>query len=95
MKRTVPMLITGISGFVLLISFFIPYTEGWGEKAAIWFDILAAIAFILGGIAGSVGGPRASARLDTRKGALNSVFAGLIVIVALYMLARSWPALFN
>ena len=49
MKRTVPMLITGISGFVLLISFFIPYTEGWGEKAAIWFDILAAIAFILGG----------------------------------------------
>ena len=49
MKRTVPLLITGISGFVLLISFFIPYTEGWGEKAAIWFDILAAIAFILGG----------------------------------------------
>ena len=49
MKRTVPMLITGISGFVLLISFFIPYTEGWGEKAAIWFDILAAVAFILGG----------------------------------------------
>ena len=54
-----------------------------------------AIAFILGGIAGSVGGTRASARLATRKGALNSVFAGLIVIVALYMLARSWPALFN
>ena len=45
MKRTVPLLITGISGFVLLISYFIPYTEGWGEHAAIWFAILAALAF--------------------------------------------------
>ncbi len=49
MKRTVPLLITAIAGFVLIVSFFIPATEGWGEEAAIWFDILAAIAFILGG----------------------------------------------
>lgn len=49
MKRTVPLLIAAIGGFVLIIASFIPATENWGEKAAIWFDILAAIAFILGG----------------------------------------------
>jgi len=49
MKRTIPLLITATGGFVLIIAFFSPYTENWGETAAIWFDILAAIAFILGG----------------------------------------------
>ncbi|TWT51622.1 hypothetical protein KOR42_35100 [Thalassoglobus neptunius] len=49
MKRTVPLLITAIAGFVLIISFFLPAIQEWGEGAAIWFDILAALAFILGG----------------------------------------------
>jgi hypothetical protein len=49
MKRTVPLIITALGGFVLIIAFFIPYTEGWGDVAAIWFDVLAAIAFVLGG----------------------------------------------
>ena len=49
MKRTIPLLITAVGGFVLIGSFFIPMTEGWGEVATIWFDILAAIAFLLGG----------------------------------------------
>jgi hypothetical protein len=49
MKRTVPLIITFVGGFVLIIAYFIPATQGWGETAAIWFDILAAIAFILGG----------------------------------------------
>lgn len=49
MKRTIPLLITAIGGFVLILAVFSPYTESWGEKAAIWFDILAAIAFVLGG----------------------------------------------
>ena len=49
MKRTVPLLITAIGGFVLVIAYFIPYAQGWGENTAIWFDILASIAFILGG----------------------------------------------
>jgi hypothetical protein len=49
MKRTVPLFITAIGGFVLILAFFIPRTQDWGEKAAIWFDILAAIAFVLGG----------------------------------------------
>ena len=49
MKRSVPLLITALGGFILIIAYFIPATQGWGEVAAIWFDILASIAFILGG----------------------------------------------
>ncbi len=36
-------------GTVLIASRFIPAAESWGESAAIWFDILAAVAFVLGG----------------------------------------------
>lgn len=49
MKRTVPLIVTGIVGFVLIVAFFIPEYQEWGEKTAVWFDILASIAFILGG----------------------------------------------
>lgn len=49
MKRMLPLWITALGGFVLIVSYFIPETESWGEVAAIWFDVLAAIAFILGG----------------------------------------------
>ena len=49
MKRTIPLLITGIGGFVLIFAYFIPAFQGWGEVAAMWFDILASIAFVLGG----------------------------------------------
>lgn len=49
MKRTVPLIITALGGFVLIIAYFIPRTQGWGEIAAIWFDVLASIAFVLGG----------------------------------------------
>jgi hypothetical protein len=48
-KRTVPLLICGLGGLALTVSYFIPYTEGWGETVAIWFDVLASIAFVLGG----------------------------------------------
>lgn len=49
MKRTFPLFITAIGGFVLIVAYFLPYAQGWGEKAAVFFDVLAAIAFILGG----------------------------------------------
>jgi hypothetical protein len=49
MKRTVPLLITAVVGFTLIGAYFVPYTQNWGESVAIWFDVLAAIAFILGG----------------------------------------------
>jgi hypothetical protein len=49
MKRFVPLLITAVGGFVLIGAYFIPPAQDWGERVAIWFDILASIAFILGG----------------------------------------------
>jgi len=49
MKRSIPLMITALGGFVLIIAYFIPAIQGWGEIAAIWFDILAAVAFVLGG----------------------------------------------
>ncbi len=49
MKRTIPLLIAAMAGYVLVASRFIPLAEKWGEVEAIWFDILAAIAFVLGG----------------------------------------------
>ncbi|MEC9376801.1 MAG: hypothetical protein VYC00_01720 [Candidatus Neomarinimicrobiota bacterium] len=49
MKRNIPLLITALGGFILILAYFIPATQNWGEVAAIWFDILASIAFILGG----------------------------------------------
>ncbi|MBL9120712.1 MAG: hypothetical protein JNL80_12455 [Phycisphaerae bacterium] len=49
MKRAVPTLIAATVGFVLVIAFFIPATQSWGETAVVWFNILAGVAFILGG----------------------------------------------
>jgi hypothetical protein len=45
--------------------------------------------FVAGGVLGSQIGARAAKHLSQRRGALTKVFAGLIVLVAVYMLARS------
>jgi hypothetical protein len=45
--------------------------------------------FIAGGIIGGVIGTRSARSLSARRGALNVVFAGVIILVALYMLARN------
>ena len=49
---------------------------------------LAAL-FIAGGVFGGVIGTRSARLLSARRGALNIVFAGIIIVVALYMLARN------
>lgn len=50
-----------------------------------------ALAFIAGGTLGSVLGARAAIRLADRKGALTLMLAGLITVVAVYMLSQSAP----
>jgi uncharacterized protein len=52
-------------------------------------DWRLAAMFILGGVFGGLAGGRAAKALGARRGALNVVFAGIIVVVAIYMLARS------
>ncbi len=49
---------------------------------------LAAV-FIVGGIAGGLVGTRSARHLAARRGALNIVFAGVIIAVAIYMLVRN------
>jgi uncharacterized membrane protein YfcA len=48
-----------------------------------------ASLFIAGGIAGGLAGTRLARHLSERRGALNTVFATVIIAVALYMLARN------
>jgi hypothetical protein len=52
MRRTVPLLITGIVGIVFIVSYFIPHKpfsslESW---FADWFSIVAACAIVLGSL---------------------------------------------
>jgi uncharacterized protein len=48
-----------------------------------------AVIFIVGGVVGGLAGGRVARALGEQRGALNVVFAGIIVLVAIYMLARS------
>jgi uncharacterized membrane protein YfcA len=52
-------------------------------------DWTLAALFVGGGVLGGLVGARAAKSLSHRKGALNTIFAALIVLVALYMLVRS------
>lgn len=58
-----------------------------------WVDWPLALVFVGGGVAGGLVGARLAKGLSSRKGALNTVFAGLIFVVAAYMLYRSAGAL--
>ena len=49
--------------------------------------------FILGGVAGSLAGTRASRALSAHKGRLNIAFAGFVAVVGIYVLIRSWRAM--
>jgi uncharacterized membrane protein YfcA len=48
--------------------------------------------FITGGVLGTVIGTRVSRLLAAKKGTLNAVFASMILIVACYMIYKSWAA---
>ncbi|MET0878656.1 MAG: sulfite exporter TauE/SafE family protein [Tardiphaga sp.] len=48
-----------------------------------------ALVFILGGLLGGLAGTGLASYLSLRRGALNTVFASIIIVVALYMLARN------
>ena len=52
-------------------------------------DWRVAIEFIAGGVVGGWLGAMGARRLAKKRGALNLVFAGMIVLVAAYMLVKS------
>jgi len=51
MRRTIPLFITAFVGSILVIAYFIPHPpfDQLREDFSIFFDIIAAVAFILGG----------------------------------------------
>jgi hypothetical protein len=51
-----------------------------------------AVCFIGGGALGGVGGARLARHLAGRRGALDRVFAGMLFLVAAYVLYRSAAA---
>jgi uncharacterized protein len=53
-----------------------------------------AFVFIAGGVAGGFLGARLAGRLSATRGRLTTIFAGLIFVVAAYMLWKSYAAAF-
>ena len=48
-KRTIPLLLAAIVGFLMLATYFVPETESYGATAMEMFIIISAAAMILGG----------------------------------------------
>jgi uncharacterized protein len=88
------MLATGMSIMNAVSSSLVAVTA-FGMTTALsyaWSGLVSwglACLFIAGGVAGGLAGTRAARHLSARRGALNIVFAAVIIAVALYMLARN------
>jgi uncharacterized membrane protein YfcA len=88
------MLATGMSIMNAVSSSLVAVTAFGLTTAAsyAWSGLISwglAGLFIAGGIAGGLIGTRFARHLSARRGALNIVFASVIIAVALYMLARN------
>jgi uncharacterized membrane protein YfcA len=64
-------------------------TAALNYAASGFVDWRLAAVFIAGGVVGGLAGGRLSHALSGKRSALNVVLAGIILVVALYMLARS------
>lgn len=85
-----PMLMAVGTSLVAVTAFGLTTAANYAFSGLV--DWPLALVFILGGVAGSTGGTRLAARLGDETGRLTVVFAGLIFVVALYMLWRSVAA---
>ena len=88
------MLATGMSIMNAVSSSLVAVTAFGLTTAAsyAWSGLISwglAGLFVAGGIAGGLIGTRSAQLLSARRGALNVVFAAVIIAVALYMLARN------
>jgi len=82
-----PILFAVGSSLVAVTAFGLTTALSYASSGLVAWPLAAT--FIAGGAFGSLFGTRLAARLADRKGALNMVLAGLIVVVALYMLYRT------
>lgn len=82
-----PILLAVGSSLVAVTAFGLTTALSYASSGMVAWSLAAV--FIGGGAVGSLLGTRVAMRLADRKGALNLVLAGLIVLVALYMLYRT------
>ncbi|MDB5566316.1 MAG: putative rane transporter protein [Tardiphaga sp.] len=88
------MLATGMSIMSAISSSLVAVTA-FGLTTATsyaWSGLISwklATVFVLGGLVGGLAGTGSGRHLSLRRGALNIVFAAIIIMVALYMLARN------
>lgn len=81
-----PMLHAVGTSLVAVTSFGVTTATSYAAAGLVDWEL--AGVFVAGGIAGSLLGTRAASHLARRRGALTKVFAGLIVLVAAYVLLR-------
>jgi hypothetical protein len=86
-----PMMDAISSSLVAVTAFALATAASYAWSGLISWEL--AGLFIAGGIAGGVLGTRSARHLAARRGALNAVFAAVIIVVALYMLARNISSL--
>jgi uncharacterized protein len=82
-----PMLMAVGTSLVAVTAFGLTTAASYAFSGLV--DWLLAFVFIAGGVAGSFAGTSAAERLGEKTGRLAIVFAGLIFIVAFYMLWQS------
>jgi uncharacterized membrane protein YfcA len=82
-----PMLQAVGTSLVAVTAFGLTTATSYGAAGLV--DWTLAGVFVAGGVAGSLIGSRAGRALAARRGMLTTVFAGLILLVAAYTLARS------
>lgn len=82
-----PILFAVGSSLVAVTAFGLTAALSYASSGLVAWSLAAT--FIGGGVLGSLFGTRLANRLANRKGVLNMVLAGLIVVVALYMLHRT------
>ena len=82
-----PMLAAVGSSLIAVTAFSLTTALNYARSG--WVDWPLAAVFALGGLAGGMGGARLARRLSARRGALEVLFAVLILGVGLYVLYRS------
>jgi uncharacterized membrane protein YfcA len=68
-------------------------TTGLNYAVSGWVDWRLAGLFVVGGVLGGLFGANLANAISGRRGMLSTAFAGLIFVVAAYMLAQSFPSL--
>lgn len=48
LQRTVPIIILCLSGAVMVLAYFVTSAVSWSETVNVWFNVLAAVAYVLG-----------------------------------------------